>query len=139
MGNEFPLTQYTNQTLADRRNTLQNIFSNPLGSLGTLLKGINDEATALKYGSKWNTQRTGNVTSNNGFMGVLTPYFILKLPINIKPKDYAKYFGLPSYYTRKLSELSGYTEVSEIDLTGMNLTSTEKARLENILKSGFYI
>lgn len=139
MGNEFPLTQYTNQTLADRRNTLQNIFSNPLGSLGTLLKGINDEAAALKYGSKWNTQRTGNVTSNNGFMGVLTPYFILKMPINIKPKDYAKYFGLPSYYTRKLSELSGYTEVSEIDLTGMDLTSTEKSRLENILKSGFYI
>lgn len=139
MSNEFPLTQYTNQSLTNRANVLQNIASNPLGSIGEAIKGISNEVKMMNYGDAWNTSRAGNMAASLGYMGVLTPYFILKMPINIKPKDYAKYFGLPSYYTRKLSELSGYTEVSEIDLTGIDLTSTEKARLENILKSGFYI
>lgn len=134
MSNELPLTQYTNQTIVDRNNAVQNILTNPLGGVGSVLGTIRSEYHALNYGDEWKVARCGNIGGNNGYMGVLTPYLIIKRLINIKPNNYNKYYSYPSFYTRKLNECSGLTIIDKfLDVTPRAVPQNEWEKLKNEL------
>lgn len=51
---------------------------------------------------------------------------------------FAHTFGLMCNQFWSIGKLSGYTEISNIDLTGMMITEQEETEIRNILKTGFY-
>lgn len=51
---------------------------------------------------------------------------------------FAHTFGLMCNQFWNIGKLSGYTEISNIDLSGMMITEQEETEIRNILKTGFY-
>lgn len=81
-------------------------------------------------------QRSGKISGNTGVMSTQKPYLIITRPIQSLPENYASYRGYPCNVTKRLSELTGYTEVGEIHLTGLSATQTEQDEIETLLKNG---
>jgi hypothetical protein len=63
-------------------------------------------------------------------------YLILNRPIQSLPSGFGENFGYPSNVTRTLSALTGFTQVDEVHLNGINATSDELAEIETLLKEG---
>lgn len=95
-----------------------------------------------------NVTKGGSMTSNNGVLSIKYPFLILNRPIQSLPKNYNKYGGYPSNITSTLSDLKGFTKVSDIHLDNVfsasdsgsvYATNEEKKELENLLKQGIII
>lgn len=112
--NELPLNQQINQSMVNRFNTLTDIFLNPLGAITKIPQIAKDLAYSENFGDIMAIKHSSSLNGNNGFMGCYNPYLIITRPINANPKDYVKYNGLPTYYTSKLSDVTGYVEIDNI-------------------------
>ena len=81
-------------------------------------------------------QRSGNIGGSSGLMGIQFPYLILTIPRMCTPGQQNEYIGYPSYMTVTLGDLSGYTEVDSIHLSGIAATDAELDEIESLLKEG---
>ena len=86
--------------------------------------------------NKLQVSKSSNISSNYGYLGVKYPYLIITRPIQSIPNNYKQYYGYPLNITTELNALSGYTEVEEIHLEGLNINTLEMSELDNLLKSG---
>lgn len=81
--------------------------------------------------------------SPSSMVGALLPnycYYVIRTPIISIPSNFAHTKGYICMNTYKLSELSGYTKLTnDVDLSGFNCTNNELERLRSILVSGFYL
>lgn len=89
--------------------------------------------------SKGFYSHAGGLSSAPGFLGVRKPFIIKKIPKQSIPEGYGRLRGYPSNITSKLEDLSGYTEVEEIQLNIPNATVAEISECERILKAGCYL
>lgn len=85
---------------------------------------------------KPNVEKSGSMGGMGGMLGVQTPYIILTRPNQALPKNQNKYSGYPSFITRKLSAVSGYTEIESVHLDGIPATEQELSEIESLLKGG---
>ena len=85
--------------------------------------------------AKNEVQHSSAYSGNTGFMGILKPYVIIHRPIQSLPKNVENYVGFPSNISYKLSDLTGYTKVSDINLECSG-TSEEKNEIIKLLKDG---
>ena len=106
------------------------------GAAGRQLMGATANAI---LSSKGFYTHAGGLSSAPGFLGVMKPFIIKKIPRQSVPEGYGKMRGYPSNIKSKLSDLSGYTEVEEIQLNIPNATVAEIAECERILKAGCYL
>lgn len=67
-----------------------------------------------------------------------TIYAVIKRPNYIKPSTAARYMGNSTYYSGAIGTMSGYTVLSQPNLSGVNALDDEKTLLYNILTTGFY-
>lgn len=102
------------------------------GSTG-MISGINQMLSAPTI------QRSGNFNKNSSLCAIKTPFVLIERPRISIPSSLQSDKGYECNVSFKLEELTGYTEVRHVNLDGIDLTANEKARLETILKSGFYI
>ena len=109
---------------------------NVKGSAGRQLMGAT--ASAI-LSSKGFYTHAGGLSSAPGFLGVRKPFIIKKIPKQSIPEGYGVMRGYPSNIYSKLGDLSGYTEVEEIQLNIPNATVAEIAECERILKAGCYL
>lgn len=86
--------------------------------------------------SKINVQRSGNIGGAAGWYASQTPYLIRVRPNPVLASNQNYYIGRPSYKTYMLSQLSGYTKVKDIRLSGVTGTEAEKSEIESLLKEG---
>ena len=139
LANEFPLTQAVNKSLTKYQDAYYSLAQgNLVGAITTAGRELGNQLTTGMPSMQY--QRTGNLTASSGYMGVLTPYLIISRPVNIKPKDYDKYYGFPSFYTVKLSDCKGYTQIHELISdapTGVPADDWEK--IKQMLKDGIII
>lgn len=139
LANEFPLTQAVNKSLTKYQDAYYSLAQGHLvGAITTAGRELSNQVTTGMPSMQY--QRTGNLTASSGYMGVLTPYLIISRPVNIKPKDYDKYYGFPSFYTVKLSDCKGYTQIHELISdapTGVPTDDWEK--IKQMLKDGIII
>ena len=145
--NQIPLTQQQNQTLLKLESAIQTAvqgaaMGNPKGGVAGGFAELNTEAMTMAVTGQPTTryQMSGNLSTANGYMGVLTPYLIWYRPVNVKPSGYDKYYGYPSFFTRTLSDCSGYTKVHELISdapTGVPADDWEK--IKQMLKDGVII
>lgn len=118
------------------------LASGPIGAaIGTA--GIGIASTALgvgaagnMYGSvKGKVQKSGAFGANSGALGIMTPYFIVTRPVQSVPETWQAEKGYPSNISAQLGTLTGYTEVSEINLECSG-TEAEKKEIIDLLKKG---
>ena len=108
---------------------------NPAAVVGGTIAGATNVAT-----SKNHVQRTGELAGCAGMLGEFKPYVILHRPKQSLALNYNKFKGYPSNITRKLSTLSGYTEIEHVHLTNIEgATDAELQQIESQLKSGVII
>ena len=89
--------------------------------------------------NKLQINKSSNINSNYGYMDVKYPYLIITRPIQSVPSNFKEYYGYPLNITTELNTLSGYTEVEEIHLEGLNLNTLEMSELDSLLKSGIIL
>ena len=83
-------------------------------------------------------QSGGSYSGNVGSMGVRYPYLIITRPVWQIPGNYYKYHGFPSYITKKLSDVTGFTKIARIKFEHITATDEEKTQIMNLLTSGVY-
>lgn len=81
-------------------------------------------------------EKSGAMSGPGGLLCRPVPYLILTLPVQCVPGNQNKYVGYPSYITRNLGGLSGYTEIDSIHLHGIPGTEEEINEIERLLKEG---
>lgn len=106
MSNEVPLT-------ASQNNFLKSLVANPLDVKGTLTTALNGGLTSVIGGMSHSYSHTGNIGGNVGYLSVMTPYLIIRRPVNIKPADYERTFGYPACTSVTLENQKGYCRYKE--------------------------
>ena len=136
MSNSVPLTSTQNnffkQILGNLTNPTALITNSGAQFVMAGVSGVN--ATTYTH--------SGNIGGNNGFMSVLTPYLIIRRPVNIKPADYEKTFGHPAYTSDTLANQKGYCRYKECyyDNKYLDLEKNVADEILNKLKTkGVYI
>ena len=145
--NQIPLTQQQNQTLLKLESAIQTtiqgaVMGNPKGGVAGGVAGLATEGMTMALTGQPTTryQMSGNLSTANGYMGVLTPYLIWYRPVNVKPSGYDKYYGYPSFFTRKLSDCSGYTKVHVlISDAPTGVPADDWEEIKQMLKDGIII
>ena len=147
VGNQIPVTQQQNQTLIKAQEAVQTAVSGAAagnirgGVAGGLSSMATEGMTSMLTGQA--TVRytmSGNLTTANGFMGVMTPFLIWSRPVNVKPSGYDKYYGYPSFFTRTLSECKGYTKIHElISDAPTEVPADDWETIKQMLKDGIII
>lgn len=106
MSNEVPLT-------ASQNNFLKSLVSNLPDVEKTLTSAATGGALSLIGGMSHSYSHAGNIGGNVGFLSVLTPYLIIRRPVNVKPADYERTFGYPAYTSVTLENQKGYCRYKE--------------------------
>lgn len=89
--------------------------------------------------SKKHYETAGGLGTNTGFMGVRYPYIKVMVPNACVPQNQNRYKGYPSYMTRRIGDLSGYTEVDAIHLDMLPATPAEIDEIRRRLSEGVYL
>ena len=110
-----------------------------VASGGALAPALLGGAGAVAGLANHQVERSGNLGSNAGAMGVKKPYLIITRNKPYNPLNYNVYRGYPANTTVKLSNCTGYTEIEEVHLSGFNATQTEKTEIESLLKGGIIL
>lgn len=86
---------------------------------------------------KTQTLRSGDMHGSTGLLDDFVPYVIIHRPIQSLAERFKIFKGYPSNMTAQLGDVSGYTEVEYIHLTGISgATDAELEMIESQLKSG---
>ena len=83
--------------------------------------------------------KSGAVSGASGLLGVQVPYIIREAVNYQDTTEFNTLGGYPSNIYSLLSDLTGYTEVQSIHLTGMTCTQAEMDEIETLLKQGVII
>lgn len=114
----------------------------PRGSSSTpnIFEGLSPATMANTVGSvmgmKMHVQHAGGFSGNTGYLAKRRPYAIIKRPRMCNPDEYGSFNGYPSMMYERLGNLSGFTQVQQIQLTEIPCTAGEQAELMSLLKSG---
>lgn len=114
------------------------VSSGVSGAVGSAISQAPSVASNV-MGMKPDIKSGGGVGSSGGILGVQKPFLIIERPKQSVPAFQNGFSGYPCNMTKKLGDLSGYTEVERINLTNISLTEEEKNELLEILESGVYL
>lgn len=92
-------------------------------------------AASIMGSMKGKVQKSGSFGANSGALGIMTPYFILTRPVQSVPASWQADKGYPANISAQLGTVTGYTEVSEINLECSG-TEAEKKEIIDLLKKG---
>ena len=117
------------------------VFNGVLGAVGSAFSGnVIGMASSLMNAAP-SYQRSGNIGSTAGLMGIRYPYLIFTTPQLFTAETFKQNRGYMSNLSGKLSSFSGFVscDPDKLDLTGLNLMNEEMDMLYNILSEGIYI
>lgn len=83
--------------------------------------------------------RIGSVSGNHGFMSQYVPYLCIERPVQNYPENFNHVIGRSSNIGGKVGDFDGYTEVREVDLSGIPATDKELEEIRSLLTNGVYV
>ena len=86
--------------------------------------------------SKPRVEKSGSLSGMGGMLGVFSPYLIITRPRQALPASQNAFQGYPSFITRTLGSISGFTRVSEVHLDNITCTDAEKQEIKTLLEQG---
>lgn len=118
------------------------------GIIGAAAGAITKGGASAVLGGAWSAANTiaqgGDVQQSNGYnstaalLGVREAFLLIERPVPAYPAGYGHNKGFPSNITTILSGVSGYTEIEDIDLSGLPFTADEIEELRTLLSEGVY-
>lgn len=106
------------------------------GGSTAVLGGALSAANTVAAGG--NVQQSNGYSSTAALMGVRTPFLLIERAVPAYSAKYAHDKGFPTNIATLLSNVTGYTEISDIDLTGLPFTADEIEELRQLLADGVY-
>lgn len=128
-------TTLINGVLGAVTGTVGAIGSAMVGNLPGAIAGAASVAQNV-LSSKPTIERSGSMGGMAGMMGIRTPYIIIERPVQAVPGKQNKYIGYPSFVTKKLGDVSGYTQAEITHLEAIPATLTEQEEIKNLLEEG---
>lgn len=104
------------------------------GNVGAMVGSAMDIAL-----SKPKFERVGSIGHSNGMMSNYTPYIMIERPAQSFPEFNNNLLGRPSNIGGRVDSFSGYTEIEEIKLDGIQATDSELDEIRQLLADGVYI
>lgn len=105
----------------------------------TRLSGTINNTVGQIMGAKHSVAHSGSISGSAGILGVRVPYLLIEYPNQSLASNYKHFVGYPSNQNQTLGSISGYTEVEQVILSGINATDDELAMIEDALKGGVYL
>lgn len=103
---------------------------------GAAMSGLKTLGNAATVNGHY--MQSGKLIPNSSVLSVLYPYLIVSKPQDVSP-DYKSVKGKPAHYMATLSALSGFSIVSNINLSNIPYaTDEDKDALRSLLASGVY-
>lgn len=112
-------------------------FGASSGAVGAIAGGVSGVINGIGDGYHMSQTSGGSPTVSS--YDNKSCFLIFNRPVPISSSNYKHTHGKPCQKTFSISELQGYTEISQIDLSGLILTQEEETELRDILLNGFYI
>lgn len=110
---------------------------NPATAVGggvAMANGIFELATA---GQKKHIEHTSGLSGVGGAYACMRPFLSITRPKMSLPTSYVQDKGMPSNISARLGDLTGFTQVDTIHMTGLSgATDEERAEIEELLKTG---
>ena len=86
------------------------------------------------------TKMIGTSGGLTGVMATIKPTIIYSIPVNdVNYSTYGHSIGFACCESGPLSKYSGYTEITNVDLSGFTATTTEKNMIQSALSGGVYL
>jgi hypothetical protein len=124
------------QTALSAANAIGETIVNAMSGIPQTLSLV---ASSVFNGARSKLHKSGSIGSMAGHMGIQKPYLIITRPVQSVPETLNEITGYPSNITATLGDLSGYTEIDTIHLSGIPATSEEMTEIEELLKGGVFI
>ena len=98
--------------------------------------GLASSSLSQASNMKPTIERSGSMGGSASIMGMKKAFLIIQRPSTSLPKDYGKLYGYASNKTRKLSSLTGFTQVEHVNLSTSYATEEEYLEIVSMLKEG---
>lgn len=128
-------TTLINGVLGAVTGTVGAIGSAMVGNLPGAIAGAASVAQNV-LSSKPTIERSGSMGGMAGMMAIRTPYIIIERPVQAVPGKQNKYIGYPSFVTKKLGDVSGYTQAEVTHLEAIPATLAEQEEIKTIIEEG---
>lgn len=149
----YTFTGNMNTTIPISSANMKDFISASLGAVASAVAigATGGTATPLVIGSmaaqqglniasqKVNVQHSGGMALEGGMFGMQYAYLIVTRPREARPSNYKKINGIPSEIGGKLSQFSGFTQVSSVFVNIEGATEEEKQQIEQLLKEGIIL
>lgn len=143
------MSRYVAAILGTAASTAGAVISNPMPSEAPLntetdaTKNPNEKhlsdlgnTSANLVASKPQIQRGGSLAGANSSMGIKQPYIIIERPMQQMPYNYPNYIGIPLNMTKTLSQVTGFTVISDVFMASSQATDEEIKMITSKLKQG---
>ena len=129
-------------TASNRAQVEAGYIRSALGALGSLAAGNLLGAAANGFGA---------LTAHNSFTTKGSPspscdgfdeqkaFIIIDYPVYQEPTNFGHEYGYPCNLSLTLGNLSGFTQLQNVDVTGLAITENEREELKSLLESGIYL
>lgn len=129
-------------TASNRAQVEAGYIRSALGALGSLASGNLLGVAANGFGA---------VTAQNSFTTKGSPspscdgfdeqkaFIIIDYPVYQEPTNFGHEYGYPCNLSLTLGNLSGFTQLQNVDVTGLAITENEREELKRLLESGIYL
>ena len=134
VGSELQQTMFNYSAMTTQPASVISEATNSLKNIGVVHAGASAASNVLN--TKPSVQRSGAIGGAAGMLCTQTPYVTFTRPRIAHPDEQSKYTGYPSFMTKQLASLSGFTQVQAIHLEGIPCTASELAEIDALLKSG---
>lgn len=117
------------------------VFNGVLGAVGSAASGNLVGAAGALMNAKPEYQRSGNIGSFAGLMGIRYPYLIFTTPQLFTPKTFKDNCGYISNIQGTLSSFSGFLQIdtAKLDLNELPIMDEERDLLYAMMDEGIYV
>lgn len=129
--------QVANKMLNTWFNSGMTVMNALTGNLSGAVRGMYDTATAFAHGGTSSPMIAAQDMS--GMLLINKPYLIVTRSRYKTPTGYTSFVGRPSTMAGTIGSFSGWTKFVNPDLSGIQATEVEKAKILALLESGVYI
>ena len=129
-------------TASNRAQVEAGYIRSALGALGSLSSGNLFGVAANGFGA---------LTAHNSFTTKGSPspscdgfdeqksFIIIDYPVYQEPTNFGHEYGYPCNLSLTLGNLSGFTQLQNVDVTGLAITENEREELKRLLEGGVYL
>lgn len=121
---------------------VRSALSGNIEALGNIAAGSLLTGNVLGLAGLWGTNSfttKGNPSPSCDGFDEQKAFIIIDYPVYQEPTNFGHEYGYPCNLSLTLGNLSGFTQLQNVDVTGLAITENEREELKQLLESGIYL